>query len=248
MGIPLWVTELASCFWQEVGREEPFPRNLRRAIADALPVTIVLLPRLRLTSVDRWLEEQQIFCNVDAQDRALRACLVARRGHGLVFLDGTDPDDEQRFSLAHEIAHFPKEYWAQRRTVVERVGPSVLEVLDGDRPARAEERIHALLAHVPIGFHIHLLDRTADGHHADGTVTTAESSADLLAYELLAPADIVLRLLDAAAPAQRRAAAIDVLTKICGLPPSVASDYTSILLPSQQDHSESFIRKLGLRP
>jgi hypothetical protein len=39
MSIPLWVYEVASIFWAEAGESEQFPRNLRHAIANALPLT-----------------------------------------------------------------------------------------------------------------------------------------------------------------------------------------------------------------
>jgi Zn-dependent peptidase ImmA (M78 family) len=35
---------------------------------------------------------------------------MARAGHGFISLDGSDADDERRFSLAHELAHFLLDY------------------------------------------------------------------------------------------------------------------------------------------
>jgi hypothetical protein len=129
MSTPLWVSEAAATFWAVAGAEEAFPRDLRRPIANALPVAVVLLPKLRLSAVDKWLVRQGMTCGLSIRDRALRACLVARYGHGLVFIDGTDPSDEQRFSLAHELAHFIRDYWRPRALAVERLGAGVLEVL-----------------------------------------------------------------------------------------------------------------------
>src|ERR1700722_20152555 len=98
MSVPLWVAELVRAFWTEAGAVESFPRELRRPIARALPVSIILLPRLRLDSVGAWLRENGVMCPCDERDRSLQACVVACRGHGLIFLDGTDAADEQRFS------------------------------------------------------------------------------------------------------------------------------------------------------
>ncbi len=52
MTLPLWVAAAAEAFWQEAGEPESFPRELRRPLARALPVGLVLLPRLRLRAVD----------------------------------------------------------------------------------------------------------------------------------------------------------------------------------------------------
>ena len=94
MNAPLWVYETASTFWAAAGESEQFPRNLRKAIANALPLTVVFLPRLRASEVNTWLQQQSIPCEISSRDRALCACLVARYSHGVIFIDGTDSDNE----------------------------------------------------------------------------------------------------------------------------------------------------------
>jgi IrrE N-terminal-like domain len=114
MSAPFWVHDLAERFWRQAEMDEPFPRSLRRPIARCLPLSVVSLPRLRVSAIDEWLQRQGAIHCVNVHDRPLRACLVASGGHGLVFVDGADPDDEQRFSLAHELAHFLRGYRAPR--------------------------------------------------------------------------------------------------------------------------------------
>lgn len=245
MTLPLWVAAAAEAFWQEAGEPESFPRELRRPLARALPVGLVLLPRLRLRAVDDWLRRQRIGCALEAADRALRACLIARHGQGLIFLDGTDPPDEQRFSLAHELAHYLRDYWLPRREASARLGAAILEVLDGRRAAQREERIDALVARIELGYHVHLLARTPEGAAADATVARAERAADLLAYELLAPAAVVLRALPDTEPRARRTTATRQLRDTFGLPAVQAAQYATLLvaLPAPSD---GLLRRLGL--
>lgn len=244
MRTPLWVTETADTFWEMAGEPEAFPRDLRVPIANALPLTVVLLPKLRVSSVDDWLEQWSIPCNVSIQDRALRACLVARYGHGIVFLDGADPEDEQRFSLAHELAHFLRDYWQPRERVVERIGPAALEVLDGQRAARHDERTHAFLSGIPIGYHVHLMDRTAEGGFGSPSTDAAESGADLLAYELLAPATSVLESVDGNATGLAVGELSSLLQASYGLPSVAADRYSSKFIP--QSPADSFVGRLRL--
>lgn len=247
MTIPIWATEAADAFWRAAGENEPFPRDLRQPIALALPVAIVSLPRLRLSGVDGWLRRQGIARGLDGRDRPLRACLVARRGQGLIFLDGTDPADEQRFSLAHEAAHYLRDYWLPRQRAVERLGPAALEVLDGDRPPDPGERIDAVLSRVELGYHVHLLDRAPDGVIEDGTVALAERSADLLGCELLAPAEWALRDLAPLPYPQRREELARRLAGEFGLPAAQAVAHAARLLPPPAAEG-SFLRRLGFAP
>lgn len=231
MSVPLWVAELVRTFWTEAGSLESFPRTLRRPSACALPVSIVLLPRLRLDSVRAWLRANGVVCPCDERDRPLRACLVACRGHGLIFLDGTDADDEQRFSLAHELAHFLRHYWQPRQLACRRLGEQVAEVFDGERPPTLPERLHSLLKNVSLGFQLHLMRRGPRREVLNVAVARAEEEADQVAYELLAPAADVLAQTGTVQGAAGRASLVEVLQTIFGLPQEQATDYARLLLP-----------------
>lgn len=231
MSVPLWAAESVRDFWADAGAEEPFPRALRRAVARAVPVSLVLLPCLRLDGVRDWLRENGVACPCDESDRPLRACLAACRGHGLIFLDGTDGEDEQRFSLAHELAHFLRHYWHPRQRARRRLGEQVAEVLDGDRPPTEQERLHALLKNVPLGFHLHLMRRGRRGEVINAAVALAEEEADLIAYELLAPAADVLARTGTVQGDTGRERLAKVLQSDFGFPEQQATDYGRLLLP-----------------
>ena len=186
MTAPLWVHELAGVLSSGSVDDRSFPRDLRSVMARTLPLTAVSLADLSIAGIDAWLRRQGVACSIHAPDRPLRGCLVAHNSHGALFLDSEDADAERRFSLAHELAHFLRDYWLPRVEAASRYGPTVLEVFDGKRAPRPEERVHALLARIPIGFRVHLMDRS-DGRITDAAVARAEVDADRLAFELLAP-------------------------------------------------------------
>ncbi len=231
MRVPLWIAELIREFWAAAGLDESFPRELRRPIVRALPVSIVLLPHLRLDSVRDWLCRNGIACRCDEADRPLRACLAAHFGHGLIFLDGTDSDDDQRFSLAHELAHFLRHYWHPRRRACRYLGKRIVEVLDGERPPTPEECLHALLKSISLGFHLHLMRRGPRREVLHATITLAEEEADQVAYELLAPAADVWARAGSISGVEGRIRLAEVLQADFGLPQEQAKDYSRLLLP-----------------
>lgn len=222
---PVWVCELAECFWETAGPPPPFPRDLTMPATVGLRVRVLALPNLCLAGVRDWLARCQIPCPLAGPERALRACLFTWAGAGFVFLDAGDPPGERRFSLAHEVAHFLRDYDAPRRVAAARLGPGVLDVLDGKRPATAVERIHAVLRHVPVAAHVHLLRRDADGEARSPAERAAELAADRLAFELLAPAELFAGAPDAAAAAHR-------LRGEFGFPPGPAAAYAAALFPA----------------
>ncbi len=247
MKVVPWVADLVRTFWANVGKLEPFPRDLRRPIARAVPVSIVLLGGLRLDSVRDWLRDNGIGCPCDERDRPLRACLAAGRGHALIFLDGTDPADEQRFSLAHELAHFLRHYWRPRKLACRRLGNEVAAVFDGERPPTSRERLHALLKNVPLGFRLHLMRRGPRSELLDAGIAQAEEEADLVAYELLAPirnvhAEVRVRAVEGDAG---RARLMQVLQSVFGLPQEPATHYAGLLVPGVWE--DPLLRRLSHR-
>jgi hypothetical protein len=238
VSVPFWAAELAQAFWTKARFSEPFPRNLCRAIARAVPLSVVLLPRLSVRAALGWLEKCGLMCEITGTDRPLRACLVARRGHGIALVDGADEDAEQRYSIAHELAHFLRHYWSLRRRIRKQLGEAALEVFDGERPPTSEERLHALLRNVSLGFHLHLMERDDAGKPVNAAIALAEGDADRLAYELLAPAEHVL----AHGVMDCKQALADRLRQFYGLPVLQASEYARVLLP--RTYSDSLLVRL----
>jgi hypothetical protein len=239
MSVPLWVIETAERFWAAAGEPPPYPRDLGLAMLLALPLARVELPGLCVSAVDDYLARRDLPWRTGTADRPLRACLVARGGHGYVFLEASDPPEEQRFSLAHEIAHYLLDHAEPRARAAARLGAAALEVLDGRRPPTRAERVHAVLARVALDLRVHLLDRTPQGYPTSDRASAAERRADRLAFELLAPHDAVLAALDDAA-----ADLITVLTTRFGLPPDEAAAYAEYLRPTLPQHP--VLRQLGL--
>jgi hypothetical protein len=182
---------IAAQFWHLAGTEENFPRNLQHAVSLALPLTIVYLPALSPAAIEQWLAAHGLTWGLRTEPRALRGCLVAHRGHGFLFADGTMASDETRVTIGHETAHFLRHYWNPRQAAVDRLGESVLAALDGDRAPTGAERLAGVLRGVSVGVCTRLLDRDQWGVPV-GAAEEAEAEADLIAFELLAPGALVL--------------------------------------------------------
>lgn len=236
MAPPLWLQAAVDDFWQAAGEMEPFPRSLETPVLWALPVFIVKVPRLSVADLRATLAEYGIDFRVDSVNRGLHGCLVAFGGKGVVMLDGSDPPDELRFSLAHEVAHFLIDYHRPRQRALRRLGSTIVDVLDGLRPPRKEERIDAVLSDVRIGVHTHLMDRSASGAIGCGRIAGSEFRADRLALELLAPEDAVLAVAASSAVfANDQTEAVEAaLIDSFGLPETLARHYAGFLVTLHQ--------------
>ena len=220
---PVWVAELAGRFWAAAGEPPPFPRDLERAITNALPLSVLDRRPLTLHGVSAYLRGLGLPAAVVEPDRPLRAALYCRKGSGFLFLDAADPPDERRFSLAHELAHYLRDYDKLRRRVVKALGADGLAVLDGRR-ATTDERLHAALRGLTLAPHVHLMSRDPAGRPRGDEERDAETRADRLAFELLAPAELFLAEAEPTAVAGR-------LVGEFGLPALAARQYASIMSP-----------------
>lgn len=240
--------DLVDYFWRQSGGPEPFPRNLERPLALALPVALIKLPRLRLLDIEHWLKRRGVGYEFGCQSRTVRGCLVAYRGQGLIFIDGSDPDNERRFTLAHEIAHFLVDYWLPRSNAIEKFGDKITEVIDGFRSPTIDERVLALLGNQAIKVHTNLMERDRELEGEAETVWQVEDRADRIALGLLAPADEVLAGFDPSTSnfPQRLTGLKEVLCNTFGLPSAVAEAYAHGLLRAI-GQGPSWLETLGLR-
>jgi len=240
--------DAVNIFWERCGAVEDFPRRLDRSIALALPVWVVKLPRLRLSAVESWLARRGVNFQFNCRDRALRGCLVARDGEGAMFVDGGDPEDEQRFTLAHELAHFIIDYWAPREKALEKFGPAIAEVFDGSRRPTMTERVHAALTGTAIGVYTNLMERDEARADFNPSAWMIEDRADRIALALLAPPEDVLALADTT-PAQfadRHSAITSLLRRHFGLPEAIAATYGRSLLDAA-GRGPSWVETLRLK-
>jgi hypothetical protein len=236
VNVPFQVVDLAERFWSAAGAVEAFPRNLERAADASGFLSVLHRERLSVSMIREWLAKIGIASPLNVPDRPLRACLVACDGAGFAFIDATDSEDERRFSLAHELAHFLRDYLAPREAVTRRIGSAAVQVLDGKRQATPEERVRAWCSRTDLGVHIHLMER--------GTVhlatREAEENADRFAYELLAPAaDVTERAADAVT-------ATELLIDFYRLPAFQAEHYATLLFPPPR--MDPLLARLRLAP
>jgi hypothetical protein len=236
------IERLAAEFWERAGVPVTRPRDLEPAVPLATPGSVVRLDDLRPVSVRRWLLRRGIRLPVDTTDRPLDGCIVAYRGWAVIFLAVHLDDARARMILAHELGHFLAHYDWPRRRVLRRLGPGVLPVLDGERPASVAEELAGLLAGVRVGAHVHVMERRFDPASLART-DRAERTASALGCALLAPRAEVLaraaaRRLPADAVGWER-----VLREEFGFPDRWAALYAAGLRPRQV---RRFTDSLGL--
>jgi Zn-dependent peptidase ImmA (M78 family) len=232
---------IADEFWMAAGGRELFPCQLESSVLWALPVAVIKFPRLWVSDVEAWLAERGVKFRLQTANRPLHGSLLAYRGRGCVLLNGADSESELRYSLAHETAHFLLNYLRPRRKAVSLLGPAILEVFDGLRTPTIQERVHGILGRVPIGFHVHLMERSTDGMVNHEILMEVESSADLLALEIISPEEEVRRRVAKASNQTRHRIPVDIAARLLleefGLPSGVAEGYAQYLYPPASSSS-----------
>lgn len=213
---------IAERIWREVGYKPTHPRDLIRPMMETFDVAVILVPKLSISSVNQWLAERGRQPLRNHKQRALRACLLARRGSGLIFLDGSMDHDERRYAVAHELAHFFAHYLEGRRRAVARYGDKILPVLDGERLPSVAERVSEVIQNVPLGPFDDFLIRDDFGMPS-AAIADMENEADLIAMELLAPGGEVARL---TRPGVDR---LESLQKKYGLPRWAATEWSRFI-------------------
>ncbi len=217
-----------------------FPRDLTTEILLRLPITFVPLAGLTSGAVRDWLAQRGLHHRVANTPRSLHGCMVARSGRGVLFHDSEDDECEQRFTIAHEVAHFVLDHLLPRTRALRAYGEEIRPVLDGLRAPTPEESLSSALDRIPIGLQVKLMSRDPSGFTCTGKAAACEQRADRLALELLAPAPHALEVLKAGALEGGEARVAGYF----GLPTKVARTYTRILLRRESSPRFSILELL----
>jgi len=196
---------IAREFWTGAGLPDTFPRDIEKAVALTLPFALVKLPSVTVPVIRHWLEARRLRAQIPYDQRDLMGCLVAYRGLGIAFVCGADSDEEQRLTVAHETSHFLRDYLLPRREIIRALGDDISDVLDGKRAPTLQERANAVLSHVRVGAHVHLLPRKGEDEDSDPVIAGAEDRADSLGLELVAPRQRILAVIRATQTASHSA-------------------------------------------
>ncbi len=232
--LPKHLRKLAYDFWASYGEAESYPRDLEESILATQPLSIVKLCRPSAADVGAWIMDRGLdLPGLADPNRYLFGCLLIFRGKGFIFLDGTANPPERRFTLAHELSHYLRDFVYPLNLAIAKLGPEVSDLFYGLREPSPEERIEALLAGVSLHVQVHLMERGSDNAIIDTHIAIAESEADWLAYELLAPFKDVLRYASAApgrlSTDEISEIALPLLASVFGLPIQAAERYANRL-------------------
>ncbi len=228
------VENAAREFWMLVGSAPDYPCDLEGSIPYALPLHVQAVPGLRVNYINSHARKTGLPYHFPGRDRRLYGCLLAYKDVGIIFVDPGMEEDERRFTLAHELAHFLLDYRAPRLRALAALGEGIRAVLDGLRPPTIEERVHAVLEGTRLGVVGHLMERPAAGLPSSA-VLGIESRADRLALELLAPAWLVMEKAEEGSGASHRERVntlAAMLVREHGLPAGIARRYANGLLHS----------------
>lgn len=222
--------QLVADFWERVGAEEPFPRQLERSIMSITPVFVIKVHRQRLdtTYIRHRLQRRGVHLPTTWTDRPLNGCLVAYKGEAAIFVDGTLAADESRVVIAHEFGHYLADYEWPRLRALRGLGDGVLDVLDGTRPPAKSELFAATLAQVHVGAYVHYMDRSAGAGIAP-LVMEVEETANIVAAELLAPRHAVLAEIARSGAGHSREVLVETLQRHFGLATPFAEWYAGRL-------------------
>lgn len=167
-----------------------FPRDLAESAPLTLPVSIIVRAGLTTADVADTLAVATGRAHSSLRKRRLRGCLVAHRGFGMIFVDEDDAA-LMRFAIAHELAHFAGHYLTRRELAIARLGPAIVEVLDGLRAPTAQERLAGILSGCPLGAFADVMERD-EGVPLTAAAEIMEYEADEAAFLALAPIGIVI--------------------------------------------------------
>ncbi|MCY1031660.1 ImmA/IrrE family metallo-endopeptidase [Corallococcus sp. BB11-1] len=223
----------------------PFPRAIAADAQERMKVRFVPMDEVTLPAVRDYLSRRgwKSMPAEEGDDRDMHGCIMAFCGMAYLFYSLKDSEEEQRFTSAHELAHFVLDHLCLRAKALRYFGDSILPVLDNQRLPTREELLTSALDGVPTKAQFHLMERDDSGAIDTGEVFRAEQRADRLAFEWLAPASVASQTLKGVPRAEHGSR----LQQVFGLPLPKAEAYARVLRQREDAPRFSLSSVLGER-
>ena len=120
------ISVIAREFWKTAGYNEKVPKDIYGAVNLVLPLDIINLSELSLRKIVLWLKKRNVTLNISIDDRALHGFILTYKGSGFIFINGTDSENERRYTVAHETSHFLLDYKIPRDRAIEKLGDDIV--------------------------------------------------------------------------------------------------------------------------
>lgn len=230
----------AAAFWEPIPERSSFPRDLERYLSLHYQALIESLPGLTVQGVHEWLSANGIATTDPQNNRRLDGCIIAQKGHAVLFIDNALSPNERRMIVAHETAHFWIDYELPRRRMKFRYGDGGVQILDQERAPETVEILMAAAAGAPVQafYHYHFKGHTQE--------TDVEQRANTLACLLIAPRRDVLACANKCQITREDESKwLRLLHQVFGMPDNWARGYLPLL---QRDFRERSFSSWFLPP
>lgn len=215
-------------FWRLAEGPAGFPVDISYAVMCALEVYVEEVANLTTGEAVARSGGRGVGAHEKIAERAIHGCLLVGRCGAAILVEQNDAEDEKRFTVAHEAAHFILEVKRHQERAALRMGRDFVDVLHGLREATPDERIDAWLRDARADTLVHFMDRAPTGEYGCLRTLNAECLADDLAVEILAPRSELIRSLSALGSIgfyEALRAARHIAERRFGLPPAIAERY-----------------------
>lgn len=226
--------QCAAVFWEPIPQRNEFPRDLEQHLSLHYEASIESMSDLTVNRVQQWLLTKALASQVTLNDRRLDGCIIAQKGHAILFIDAALALDERRMIIAHETAHFWIDYELPRRRIKQRYGAAGMQILDKERPSHTVEVLMAAATGSPIQefYHYHFKDRKRE--------TEVEQQANTLACLLIAPPrEVLARARRCRIARDDESKWMELLHQGYGMPGNWARGYLPLLLRNIRGRSFS---------
>lgn len=164
---------------------------LTNATAQVDRLLVKYIRNLTRRGIEAWLNRSQIKVHLPMPDQALYGFLYVQNEMVIIFLEADADPKERKFTLAHELAHYLLEYVWPQQQAIRVLGQGAASLFSKRRLPDLKERVWGTLHDLPLYPRKDLLSNKQMDAAGRLALAAAENNADMLAFELMAPFELL---------------------------------------------------------